>query len=99
LKPLVDISFNIENIDIEPDMTIILRAEYEICRNRISTKTVDEQKLDDLVNTKDFYRKEDQFYNWLTYQRNNIINIDVNNITADNLAKKVIDIINTKKKA
>jgi thymidylate kinase len=94
LKSLIDISFNLESIDIEPDITIILRADYVICRQRISYKSKDEQKLDELVNSKEFYQKEDQFYNWLTFQRDNIININVNNITEADLVKKVINIIN-----
>jgi len=96
LKPLVDIVFNLEDINIEPDFTIILRANYETCRDRISKKSTDEQNLDELVNRKEFYQKEDQFYNWLTFQRDNIINIDVNNITDLRLSKKVIEIVNTK---
>ena len=96
LKSLIDISFNLESIDVEPDITIILRADYETCRQRISYKSKDEQKLDELVNSKEFYQKENQFYNWLTFQRNNIINIDVNNITESNLSNKIIDIINEK---
>jgi len=96
LKSLIDISFNLESIDIEPDITIILRADYETCRQRISYKSKDEQKLDELVNSKEFYQKEDQFYNWLTFQRDNVINIDVNNITESNLSNKIIDIINVK---
>ncbi len=96
LNSLIDIAFNLENIDIEPDITIILRASYETCRDRISKKSMDEQKLDDLVNSKEFYQKEDQFYNWLTFQRDNIINIDVNNITESELLKKVIEVINIK---
>ena len=96
LKSLIDISFNLESIDVEPDITIILRADYETCRQRISYKSKDEQKLDELVNSKEFYQKEDQFYNWLTFQRDNIINIDVNNITESNLSNKIIDIINVK---
>jgi len=94
LKSLIDIAFNLEDIDIEPDITIILRADYETCRKRISTKSTDEQKLDELVNSKEFYQKEEQFYNWLTFQRGNIINIDVNNITETDLLKKVTNIIN-----
>lgn len=97
-KTLVDVVFNLENVEIEPDITIILRADYETCRQRITKKSKDDQKLDELVNTKEFYQKEDQFYNWLTYQRDNIINIDVNNILEENLAKKVINLINTKYK-
>ena len=96
LKSLIDISFNLESIDVEPDITIILRADYETCRQRISYKSKDEQKLDELVNSKEFYQKEDQFYNWLTFQRDNVINIDVNNITESNLSNKIIDIINVK---
>jgi len=96
LKSLVDITFNLENISIEPDITIVLRADYETCRNRISKKSTDEQKLDEQVNRKEFYQKEDQFYNWLTFQRENIINIDVNNITEQSLSNKVIEIINNK---
>lgn len=96
LNTLVNITFNLEDIDIEPDITIILRADYKTCRARISKKSTDEQKLDELVNSKEFYQKEDQFYNWLTFQRENIINIDVNNITESNLSKKVINIINAR---
>jgi thymidylate kinase len=98
LKSLVDIAFNLENIDVEPDLTIILRADYKTCRQRISEKSKDEQKLDELVNSKEFYQKEEQFYNWITFQRDNVINIDVNNITKSNLSMKVIDIINKKLK-
>lgn len=96
LKPLVDIVFNLKNINIEPDITIILRANYETCRDRISKKSTDEQKLDELVNRKEFYQKEDQFYDWLTFQRENIINIDVNRIDELSLSEKVIEIIRNK---
>jgi len=96
LKSLIDISFNLENVDIEPDITIILRANYKTCRERISYKSKDEQMLDELINSKEFYQKEDQFYNWLTFQRDNIINIDVNDITELDLSNNIIDIINAR---
>jgi len=98
LKALIDVAYNIEEVNIEPDITIILRADYETCRDRIKQKSKDEQKLDSLVDSAKFYQKEDQFYNWLTFQRDNIISIDVNNISIENLSKYVIDLIEIKYK-
>jgi len=98
IKALIDVAYNIEEIDIEPDITIILRADYKTCRDRIKQKSKDEQRLDSLVDSAKFYQKEEQFYNWLTFQRDNIINIDVNNISIENLSKYAIDLIEIKYK-
>lgn len=82
-------------IQVEPEITIILRANYEICRQRVEVKSSQEEReLDELVNSKSFYAKENQFYNWLGTQRNNIINVDVQNIKPEevfNTVKTIID--------
>lgn len=93
LRTCIDVAYALDGIDIEPDITIILRASYETCRMRIHNKSDEEKALDELVNYKSFYQREDQFYNWLGYQRDNIINIKTDTLSPKKLIDNVINII------
>jgi pyruvate kinase len=93
LKKIIDVVYLVPELKIEPDITIILRATYKTCRSRIKNKSENEQELDELVNSKKFYQRENQFYNWLTFQRDKIINIEVNDMERDEIFRKTVQII------
>lgn len=60
-----------------PDLTIVLDASPEICRQRISGKTSQEQQWDAVSpDTADFARREREFYRWLATQGPRVVFLD-----------------------
>lgn len=96
LRSIISVVYAEPEIDVEPDMTLILRCSYDVCRTRIRNKSDKERKLDELVNSDIFYQREDQLYNWLGYQRDNVVSVNVENILPNDLLKLAVDMIKEK---
>lgn len=92
---IVNILNSLESSEFEPSITIILRASFEHCRQRIPNKTdITEVQLDELVNCQNYYQREDIFYNWLTQNRKNVINIDVTGRQSVDVCQDIVEVIN-----
>ena len=94
LSFIVSILNSLDADIFEPTHTIILRASFEHCRKRIAYKDdIEEVKLDELVNSKEYYTRENMFYDWLSASRKNVFNINVTDCESTNVCEKVTKII------
>lgn len=79
-----------------PDLTIVLKADYDTCQNRINKK-LDESKDFDKDLPREFLR-EMEFYDWLNNQLPNIEIIDTTNLSLEKIEKLVLNAIRNKTK-
>lgn len=74
-----------------PDMVIVLKADYEICQQRINNK-IDEGKDFDKDSREEFI-KEMSFYDWLNEQLDNVEIVDTSNFKPEDTLNTVKNII------
>jgi thymidylate kinase len=59
-----------------PDLTIVLEASFAACQSRIARKAGTARALDELTATAAFHARERQFYRWLAGQAPNLVFLD-----------------------
>ena len=76
-----------------PNLTLILRASFATCQERIAKKDHAAQLLDGLTANKDFHARELEFYAWLAQQQPNCLFLDVDRLDAEQVAAEAEVII------
>ena len=77
-----------------PDLTIVLEADAETCRQRISRKSGAEQELDAAGPSYEAFRlREREFYHWLFDQGLKVVFLDANDGTPEELCRRAAQLI------
>lgn len=75
-----------------PNQIIVLLAEYEECRRRIDSKLGRGKELDQI--TKDEYKKEVEFYYWLSCELESVKIINTSKLNLDEVTREIKETIN-----
>jgi thymidylate kinase len=76
-----------------PQLTVVLEASFPTCQARIARKTADARALDELTARTEFHSREQLFYQWLMSQAPGMELVDVNELTPEQVADKVLALI------
>jgi pyruvate kinase/thymidylate kinase len=77
-----------------PDLTIVLEADAATCRQRIARKSGAEQELDAASPSDEgFHLREREFYHWLSDQGLNVVFLDANNGTEEDVCQRAAELI------
>ena len=77
-----------------PDLTIVLEADAETCRQRIARKSGAEQELDAASPTDEAFRlREREFYHWLSDQGLNVVFLDATEGTPEDVCCRAAQLI------
>ncbi len=77
-----------------PDLTIVLEADSEICRQRIAHKSGVEQEFDAASPTDEaFCLREREFYHWLAGQGPRVVFLDVNAGSPEDVCQQASELI------
>ncbi|MGA2256125.1 MAG: pyruvate kinase [Thermoguttaceae bacterium] len=77
-----------------PELTLVLEADAATCRQRIARKSGAEQELDAASPSDEaFHLRERQFYHWLSDQGLNVVFLDTNSGTAEDVCRRAVQLI------
>ena len=77
-----------------PDLTIVLEADAETCRQRIARKSGAEQELDAASPSDEAFRlREREFYHWLSDQGLKVVFLDANDGTPEDVCRRAAQLI------
>ena len=77
-----------------PDLTIVLEADAETCRQRIARKSGAEQELDAASPSDEAFRlREREFYHWLSDQGLNVVFLDANSRTPEDVCRRAAELV------
>jgi thymidylate kinase len=77
-----------------PDLTIVLEADAETCRQRIARKSGAEQEMDAASPSDEaFHLRERDFYHWLSDQGLNVVFLDANSGTPEDVCQRATELI------
>jgi pyruvate kinase/thymidylate kinase len=77
-----------------PDLTIVLEADAETCRQRIARKSGAEQELDAASPSDEaFHLREREFYRWLSGQGPKVVFLDVNEDSPEDVCRRAAQLI------
>jgi thymidylate kinase len=77
-----------------PDLTIVLEADAATCRERIARKSAVEQAFDAASPSDEaFHRREREFYHWLSDQGLNVVFLDANEGTLQDVCQRAVELV------
>ncbi len=77
-----------------PDLTIVLEADAETCRQRIERKSGTEQEMDAASPSDEaFHLREREFYRWLSGQGPKVVFLDVNEDSPEDVCRRAAQLI------
>jgi thymidylate kinase len=79
-----------------PDLTLVLEASFATCQSRIAKKSGTARALDELTASKDFHRREADFYHWLSTQTGNFLFVNVDESKAAEVFEKALALLEKK---
>ncbi|HWV98442.1 MAG TPA: deoxynucleoside kinase [Candidatus Acidoferrum sp.] len=79
-----------------PDLTIVLEASFATCQSRIAKKAGTARALDELTATADFHSREREFYRWLARHTPNMVFLDAERGSPDEVADSALVLVREK---
>jgi len=97
LRALLDILRPIAPLVQTPHLTLVLEASFATCQTRIARKPGQARALDELTATGAFHSLERNFYRWLSTQTTNVIFMNVDESTEEDVAKQALELVSKKR--
>jgi len=79
-----------------PQVTVVLEASFATCQTRIAKKAALARALDELTATQRFHEREREFYRWLGRRAPNVIFMNVDKATAEEVSAEGLAVVQEK---